>query len=221
MKFSSLVSLVVIALAGTHSTQAAIISTFDADAGGWSPGVSTALAHQPAGGNPGGFIQVSDAGAVADMTIHAPGAFLGNLTAFNGGTFSFDLNPLDLRPNVGTGCCIPSFGTVVITGSAGFAQLDFVTDLGPDLPTPGWRHYVMPFTATQWNRTEAQWLALLADVDELTFLMEGVVGDEFWGLDNIRVGEAPQQAPEPATVWLLIASLIVALRFRQHGRRPR
>ena len=85
------------------SAQAAVTSTFDTDAEGWSgltarPGESSAPIHNAGpfgsysatGGNPGGYFRLPDPDD-QDTFFSAPAQFLGNQSSAVGGTLSYDL----------------------------------------------------------------------------------------------------------------------------------
>jgi hypothetical protein len=79
-----------------------IQSTFDSGPEGWTA-AGIALSWQPSGGNPGGYLRGDDQPNASHLV--APAAFLGNLSAFDGGQLSFDHIAIDLdnMPIAGAG----------------------------------------------------------------------------------------------------------------------
>lgn len=154
-----------------------ITSNFDASLEGWGITSDGDLTHIPAGGNPGGFAQLTDTGG-ANYAAFAPAKFLGDLSSFNGGTLSFDV----LRVS---GCCNPDpdFGRVTLSGSAGSVTLDFV----PGAPGYSWTTYDAPMTAQAWGLSEATWQSLLADVQSIRIALEAYGGSDDTGLDNVTL----------------------------------
>jgi hypothetical protein len=87
----------------------AVISTFDSGLEGWTAvglditysfaplsfdvaltNNSADMVYSATGGDPGGYAQFTDTIVEPSSLASAPGAFLGNLTSYIGGTFSFD-----------------------------------------------------------------------------------------------------------------------------------
>jgi len=200
MKTRLLALALVCGMAAT-SAHANLVSTFDATAEGWSTNAGDGvLSFNLSGGNPGGRIQIQD-GSSTDMQVIAPGAWLGNLSSYLGGTFSFDaLNVSETQPDYG------GFGIVTITGSAGTVSFDMVAN---GSPTPTWQSFSAALTPGLWLGT-ASLADVLADVTGISinadFHASGTFPDEIAGFDNIALTVAPTQIPEPASLALLLAA---------------
>lgn len=70
-------------------------STFDAGTDGWGANNSTSPpVHVADGGNPGGYISVTDQGSGEPWYFTAPPKFLGNVTAAYNQSLRFDLRAL-------------------------------------------------------------------------------------------------------------------------------
>ena len=104
------------ALAIAQASADTILSTFDTGTEGWSAldqqtGDYTA-SWTSTGGNPGGFLQGNESIARGGTGYFiAPSKFLGNLSAFAGGTLTYDLNVI-------TGTDYFSDVDVIISGGA-------------------------------------------------------------------------------------------------------
>lgn len=204
-----------------------VASTFD-DAGagvdGWTAvgdPVGGAPVYQATGGNPGGYAQVTDQGAGLVMYWVAPAKFTGDLSAYFGGTLSYDM-----RQTPVTGLFIPGApGDVRIVG----ASLTLVYDL-PQLVA---EYPQTVFTTrtlrlddqTPWHvgtdtgalATNAQIQSVLGGVTDLRIRGEYSLNVDTNSLDNVVL--ASQPVPEPATWSLLLggAGLLAAARRRRHG----
>src|SRR5262245_27061136 len=157
-----------------------ITSTFTLGLEGWTAIDTTGgtPAQVASGGNPGGYLYVDNAEQFWTYVI-APVAFTGNLSAFNGGSFSFDGNQL-----TGNGQYTGNpndWGHVTITGASGSASLRFARGA---ITAGRWITYSMPLTAAAWGLTSAQWAALLSNVTDIRISLEGTFGSETNGFDN-------------------------------------
>ena len=74
-----------------------ILSTFDTDLDGWTSSSGGSTTFATTGGDPGGFLRDLDLDNT-DMFVSAPAKFLGDKSAFAGGTVSFDGIELDAGP---------------------------------------------------------------------------------------------------------------------------
>ena len=160
----------------------------------------------PIGGNPGGFFVVEELSNFESFVATAPGTFLGDLSAFDGGTLRFDANAIQ----DGGAPSNPAFGTVVITGENASASLDFD---GAGLPPANtWVTHEMPFTAAAWGVSQGTWDSILAEVRSLTIELDSNTVNGEGGLDNVVL------LPEPGTVASLAAAL-AALALTRIARR--
>ena len=122
--FKNVMTLAIVAVASlamaTASAQAVtIISTFDSNVEGWTNGGTegAVISQVGSGGNPDGYLQISSVQASTHLV--APAAFLGDLSAYDGGTFSWDGIAID----EGTGGTPPGsygYGRVTVTGTRRF-----------------------------------------------------------------------------------------------------
>ncbi len=175
-----------------------IVSTFDADAEGWT--ADGALVSQiAAGGNPGGFLRLED-NQDNTFSAFAPEKFLGDLSAFNGGQITYDilvLDPTTPLGNIGSG-----FGRIQLLGGGSNATFDYAGN--PMVPSSQfWTKYYVLMTAQAWNTTPENWATVLSDVTKIDIILEPTGGATV-GLDNFRL----HPVPEPATVLLFGAGLI-------------
>ncbi len=180
------------------------ISTFDTDVDGWTATNSNPLIHKPSGGNPDGYAFLDNDELIVAF-LKAPPKFLGDLSAFNGGTLSFDGNLLEKDdpfwpPNP------MDYGNVTITGANGdSAMVDFVP-MPDQPPEKSWKTFSELMTAEKWHKTEEQWQALLEGVTDIKISIEAVLGKEMEGVDNIKLLlpqkkiVAPSQSPNAPVI---------------------
>lgn len=170
-------------------------STFDADADGWTAldsNTGSTPAYQAAGGNPGGFIQVFDGvGGTATFYV-APAKFLGDKSAYYGGTLQFDLQ-VSVAPNSSTAGVRLSGGGITL-----------VKLLTPEfaLPpvAPAWATYTFRLDeSVAWRvtsttgplATAAQIQTVLTNLTELAINGEySTAGADGGGLDNVSLIES-------------------------------
>ncbi|KQV50276.1 hypothetical protein ASC95_12880 [Pelomonas sp. Root1217] len=166
---------------------------FATDAEGWTTPVGGTQAWQATGGNGGGWVQVEDLDGNTDILLTAPSGWLGNWSAYLGGTLSFDARTVNNASVDWSG-----FGEVRISGPGG----SLVLDLAPAAPDGQWRHYSAALTpAAGWGPSLA---SVLANVTSLTINGEFHAGPgEVVGFDNIQV----TAVPEPASAALLLGGL--------------
>ena len=204
------------ACAATGNAQAiAIISTFDVDAEGWTPNPGEAsLAHVAAGGNPGGHIRLTDIGTGGvpfGSGAFASTAFLGDLTAFLGGTLS-----LDMATFAGGGTTFASFGAIQLSGGGDTATLD-IAATAPALNT--WQSYSAPLTAAAWGKSDAAFLAILTNVTSIGIPTDAFNGGDTIGIDNFAVTMPSMALPAPATALILLPGLALLGLARTTRRR--
>ena len=147
-RFIACAGAVAIVLCGFQQANAVIIqSTFDASLEGWTvtDGNESFVA---AGGNPGGYLETVDS-ASTFMIANAPAAFLGDLSAFDGGTIGFDSILLK-----GSGSPQARFGEIAI--SDGITTV--TQDIAGILPTD-WTSFSGAFTAAAFGLGQGAWAA--------------------------------------------------------------
>ena len=214
MKKVQILVFLISAIVGPQGAPAAlggIISDFEGGAGGWTVGGGTS-SWQPSGGNTGAYALAVDMfNGPPTLTAYAPSKFTGDLSAYNGGTFSFDSILLS-----GEGDFDPKFGRVKILSGSDSATLDLATSD----PTASWMTYAAPLSATAWGVTESLWSSILSDVTGLEITLESKKkSGEQMGLDNVQF-EAPAAVPEPGGIVTMgIGLLGLAIRARCRRRR--
>lgn len=205
------------------AARADVVTTFDSGLEGWSMADTLGTtAHVGSGGNPGGFFW-HDNSELLFSILHAPASYLGNLSSYVGGTFSFDGIQLGNGgiffdgPNGIPGGVYLDYGTIQIVGSAGTAQVDLL----PNGATPllgSWQTYSIALTGAAWGLSDAAFLAILSDVTALTINIEGLWGPEINGVDNISLLGSTAIPQPPAWSLLLLGFLGWRLAARPSAR---
>ena len=168
-------------LAFAAPAAADVTSDFASNADGWTVSSGGSLAWVASGGNPSGHIQLTDT-ATGLYTLDAPAAFVGDLSAYDGGMLSLDLSLV--FDNGGTVITEAGQLTVFGPGGAGSVALDVVCTG----PSGAWTTITVPFSANAFGISQASWEAILADVNALTFVPDflNFTGD-IAGVDNIAL----------------------------------
>lgn len=161
------------------------VSTFDADAEGWTvtgdaQGGSPTPNWVPSGGNPGGYVSATDDENGDRWYWQAPAKFLGNISDAYGYTLRFDLRqsaPTQQR----------DAPDVVLKGPGGTFYFDT-----PNNPGTTWTSYAVVLSETSgWTKsdgsipTQAEMKALLSDVNTLRIRGEYRSGPDTGDLDNV------------------------------------
>lgn len=145
----------------------------------------------------GGVLRIADSSS-GDLAAVAPTSALGNWSAYLGSVISFDARNTNVAAqdvNYWAG-----FGTITLRGANG---VELVVDAAPgnDPPADGsWKSFSIDLTEAVWGN---QLAGVLADVSYFQISGEfqnGIV--ETTAFDNIHIGNAANNAPEP-TSWLL------------------
>ncbi len=221
------------------NVHAAVSSTFDTDADGWTGMTFTnqgvfvnntlpGFNYHPSGGNPGGYISTLDPGPTLAARLGAPGNFLGNQSVFLGGSLTFDLTidrtgPVDQDP--------PPL-LLLQNGSASLLYIDgpvpsvgiwpsYVIPLVPQAPTvpfgAGWYAFTAGNLLSARSAVQADFDAVFANLTHFSitgeFINDGANFDTV-GLDNVVL----QAVPIPPSLPLLLGALVGGLGM---GRRRR
>jgi PEP-CTERM motif len=240
----------------------AVSSTFDSDLEGWQaigveidvtigfPPVLNAInlidnagdmVHEATDGNPGGYARFTDSIEEPSSLASAPAAYLGDLTSFIGGTFSFEHRLFDTgEPSIAFSPYVllitsgdpTDLNTLVWTapaptGATDWVHFDITLDasdltllenvpvsvIDPSLPsiTPA----SLGFTGTMTLEE------ILADVTSILVSFElvnnqSVQNSEHGGIDNVEM----VPIPEPASATLLLFGLALLARSRRRAARP-
>ena len=178
---------------------ALIQSDFEAGTDGWTSNGQTTVSRPASGGNPGGYLRFQDGGPDGYSAV-APTKFLGDLTGFIGENIAFDYRVIQNTEPYG------SFsGLVTISSASDFAQLDLIPNIPP---SSNWTTYSALLIASDWGKSDADWLALLSDVTRITIGMEPGNFPDASGLDNVRIG-SQMAVPEPSSLSLFALTLMV------------
>jgi uncharacterized protein (TIGR03437 family) len=172
-----------------------ITSTFDTDLEGWTASIGTP--EHRTGGNPGGYLYI-DNPETQIVELSAPQRFLGNLSSYNRGEFSWDGNILEaLDPPYDAEEL--NYGTVTIFGAGQRVTADLV--VGPP-PLNTWTTFRVPLESSTFRVSGDQWSAILSNVTAIVINVEAIFGREKQGVDNVVLRSFIQQnlIVEPRTV---------------------
>ena len=147
-------------------------STFDAGSDGWAVVADGTLTYQAAGGNPGGYIRITDTGGGIATLVVAPGKFDGDWRAYDGAATL----QLDIQHTLGAGSGHP---IVIISGPGGSATYT----MGGAVPT-SWGTVTIPIDEGAWTVNSGSWNAILADIDDVTVNVDISDSDDT-DLDNV------------------------------------
>jgi len=186
---------------------------------GWSfVADGTGFMRVATGGNPGGFLQISDLGTGGVIFFDAAAKFLGNQSAAYGGTLSYNLQQSTAdRPSSGD---IPE---VLLSNPTTTLAFDLPNSSNPAV-TPQWSAYTFVLLAsagwfdfdTNLPATEAQMKAVLSNLTDLEIRAEYSAARDVDGLDNVVLASVP----EPASAGLLLSAVLMfLLRWRMGGHR--
>lgn len=178
-------------------------SGFDTNLEGWTSSGGT-ISHAATGGNPGGHLVQVDID-LQDMFVTAPALFLGNQSAFLGGTLSFDA-----RQIIGTADYVP-FGIVMLRSSGG---INVFADIAPPaFPSSDWSTFSVPLTAAAFGTSPTTFATVMNQLSAIEVTLESSVGVvETVGFDNFRLQAAA--VPEPSSLMLGLAAMAVGMGWR-------
>ena len=161
-----------------------IIATFDTGTDGWTiAGDVASFGWVATGGNPGGHLHWVDAVTGAISYYVASADFLGDQSAYYGGSLSYDIDD--------TGSDLGGVPDVELVGNG--LTLDYTAGQAGTT----WTHYAAPLTAAGWTvsgtnaaATEQQMQLVLANLTGLMIRAEYVDGFETGDLDNVDLAAA-------------------------------
>lgn len=189
-----------------------ITSTFDDGTEGWTitgDPQSETPEHFATGGNPGGYILGRDAPSGQVWRWSAPADYHGDLSAYFGGTFSYDIFQSTTSGQFNGDDVIISSGNLTITYSAN------------DNPGTTWTQYQVTLsTLSPWRinngegplASDIQIQSVLANVTELRIRGEFASGSDSGGLDNVSL------IPETGFYGTLLGLVAIALLIRRRNR---
>lgn len=200
-----------------------IASGFDSSAEGWLVSEINAL---PGSGSPATWDSATQRITTSDIaswtTYSAPPAFLGNLSAFHGGSFSFQLTDNLKDDNADS---VATFG--IASGATALywfggapsttAMTSFAAGLG--VADTRWRIGGLPTDSTTGTApTASQFQAVLAAVTAIRINADWrTAGNDITALDNVLLSTTP--VPEPASGALLALGLVAVAAAAARTRR--
>ena len=198
-----------VALSIAQASATTISSTFDTGAEGWTAldtvGHDYNANWQSTGGNPGGFLEgVENVSNGGTGYFIAPSKFLGDLSAYAGGTLSYDLE--------------------VISGSDYFSDVDVIISNGSNSVSwtsninpvgDGWVAFHVQLDQANFGSNLA---SILSNVTELQIRGEFISGPEEEGLDNVKLTSSA--VPEPST-WAMMLLGFASLGFTTYRRKSK
>ena len=173
-----------------HAASGDVSSTFGADANGWrvvaypfrshTPSPTTsAVTFDAAVGNPAGSLRIAD--VYGETGVTAPAEYLGDLSAYYGGTLSYDIF---LRYTDGV-----TYPAVVL--NAGTRSLYYDT---PSPPLNTWSPRSIPLIEGGWRVSGSHQLATAADLVSVLMNLQGLYiytewhsGPDDTNVDNVRL----------------------------------
>ena len=163
-----------------------ISSTFDTGTEGWSAldqtGHDYTASWTSTGGNPGGFLQGTETNPNGGTGYFiAPSKFLGNLSAYAGGTLTYDLNVI-----TGT----DYFSDVDVIISNGASSVSWTSNINP--VGHGWFTFQVQLNQANFGSNLA---SILSNVTEFQIRGEFINGPEVEGLDNVLLSTPTVPAP--------------------------
>jgi Laminin B (Domain IV) len=178
---------VVFALSIAQASADTISSTFDTGAEGWiavDPTTDYTASWQSTGGNPGGFLLGTETNPLGGTGYFiAPSKFLGNLSAYAGGTLTYDLNVISgTDPNY--------FSDVDVIISSGANSASWTSNIDP--VGHGWVTFQVQLNQANFGSNLA---SILSNVTEFQIRGEFINGPELEGLDNVRLNTATVPGP--------------------------
>ena len=169
------------------AAQADLLSTFDAGTDGWTavdPTGDYTASWSSLGGNPGGFLEGNEFNALGGTGYFiAPSGWLGNLSVYAGGTFSYDIKVISGTSYFG------GDPDIVISGPGG--TVSYLANINP--VGNGWVSISVPLTGAYF--TGGNLAAILPNVTSIRIRGELIDGPEVEGVDNIRISASAVPGP--------------------------
>lgn len=184
----------------------ALQSTFNSDAEGWTlANDASGPTWAVSGGNPGGYIYGTDLGDGRTWYFVSPASWNGNLSAYKGGTLSYDINLL-----YKSGGYFDNTEVIIRSGSS-HVDWNPTTPHQPALNT--WTTYSVELTYANFGGNQALFDSVMSNVTSIWIRGEYISGGDKEGVDNI-IMTAP--VPIPGAMFLLAPGLagIAAVRRR-------
>jgi hypothetical protein len=177
-----------------------------------SVGGSSAVTHNVTGGNPDGFIQITDPDSGNEYFVAGTG-YSGDFSAAYGGFFTFDEIRLDSND-------LPLDSPVLPLIALTDGNLTLVYANTFSAPSSAWQSYAIPLSTDLpgWfiGTTEGtaanslQLRTVLSNLQSTYILGDWFVGQDSTGLDNISMSATP----EPGTMWMAVPFLLFFVRRR-------
>jgi hypothetical protein len=208
---SSSILPILICLGLSTTASADLVSHFDSDLEGWTT-TGGDLLYVATGGNSGGFLQLKD-NQGGWMDASAPSKFLGDLSAYLGGSLSFDAK--NINKAAADLVSAPLFGTVIISNGSISAQRT-LGGTGTPPTDDAWHNYSATLDAALWSGSLAN---VITHVTRIQVVLESNenAGIEQNGFDNFTLHSASNPVPLPPALSLLGSGLLglasMALRW--------
>ncbi|MFS0736543.1 PEPxxWA-CTERM sorting domain-containing protein [Sphingomonas sp. 1P06PA] len=199
------------ALACAMPAHAAVIASSDFATGdeGWTIGEFTGIGPNltPTYDPIGQLISTGD--VAANVAFIASSAYLGDQSGAFGGSISFDLSDAsndgtNYSPLSLTGAGITLYARPTPPPSTTALSAFNISLVGASFVTSD------PFGTSGATATDAQLLAVLADLDQLAILADWQSGGDFSQLDNVVLSDGATAVPEPAAWALMIGGFGLA-----------
>ena len=196
------------------SASADITDTFSTDSANWQHvgDNTTPPTYNATGGNPGGYISITDpANGTADYFV-APAKYLGNQSGSIGKTLSFDIHLSNATDYQTDDVDLSNGGTTLAYLFS--PQITTTNTWVPETLTlapsdPNW--HLGSSTGPAPSLSDFQ--SVLSSLTTFKILADYHSGTETVGLDNVVL-----QTPEPATLGLLAGPMLLLLSRRQRGK---
>jgi RHS repeat-associated protein len=166
-----------------------LTSDFSTNADGWTANNGGEMKFVATGGDPGGYLEVTDTANSPDFAVLAPQRFLGDLSTFDGGQLSFDLRTISHL----SGVCFDDAIPLTIESTSGIAAYTIPLAKSPD----SWSKFSVPLNAATWGKTDKEWQRILSDVTQIRIEIEMWCSVDTSGFDNFSL---IQRDGHPVTV---------------------